>query len=106
MLDRPGDDFGVVGGEGLAATVLEGLVGVGVLVELEELNLGVVGLEVGFGGRALGDDEGLAGQLADVGDLSRGRGDDAEGDLEVGVDEVDLFGALGRDGLRDRKSVV
>ena len=62
---RP-DDLGVVGGEGVAAAVLEGLVGVGVLVVLLELDLGVVGLEVGFGGRALGDDEGLAGQLAHV----------------------------------------
>ena len=58
----------------------------------------MVGLEVGFGGRALGDDEGLAGQLAHVGDFSRGGRDDAEGDLEVGVREVDLFGALGCDG--------
>ena len=69
VLDRPGDDLGVVGGEGVAAAVLEGLVGVGVLVVLLELDLGVVGLEVGFGGRALGDDEGLAGQLAHVGDF-------------------------------------
>ena len=53
MLDRPGDDLGVVGGEGVASAVLEGLVGVGVLVVLLELDLGVVGLEVGFGGRSL-----------------------------------------------------
>ena len=98
VLDRPCDDLGVVGGEGVTSAVLEGLVGVGVLVVLLELDLGVVGLEVGFGGRALGDDKGLAGQLAHVGDFSRGGRDDAEGDLEVGVREVNLFGALGCDG--------
>ena len=78
----PAGDLGVVGGESVAAAILKGLVGVGVLVVLLELDLGVVGLEVGFGGRALGDDEGLAGQLAHVGDFRRGGRDDARETLK------------------------
>ena len=79
MYQGPGEDFSVVGGEGVAAAVLEGLVGVGVLVVLLELDLGVVGLEVGFGGRALVTMRVLPASWltsvisAEVGETTRGR---------------------------------
>lgn len=54
----PCEHLGVVGGEGVATAVEQRVVGIGVLVVLLQLDVGVVFLEEGFGGGALGHGSG------------------------------------------------
>ncbi len=97
----PSKHLGVVGGEGVAAAVQQRVVGVGVLVVLLQLDVRRVLLEPGFGRGAFGDDQGLAVQLADVGDRRVLRGDHAERHLHVRLGEVDLLLAFLGDGEMD-----
>lgn len=57
MYQGPGEDFSVVGGEGVAAAVKQGIVGVGVLVVLLQLYLRMILFKVGLCGRAFSDDK-------------------------------------------------
>lgn len=70
----PGEHLGVVGGEGVTTAVQQRVVGIGVLVVLLQLDVRRVLLEPGFGGGALSDDQGLAVELTDIGDLGALRG--------------------------------
>ena len=83
----PSQYFGVVGGESVATAV-----------ELLQLDVGLVLLEVAFGGGALGDDQRLALKLAHVSDFGIFRGDHAECHLHVRLGEIDLLLTLVGDG--------
>ena len=71
MYQGPGEDFSVVGGEGVATAVEQRVVGVGVLVVLLQLYLRMILFKIGFCGRAFGDDERLAVKLLHVGNKRR-----------------------------------
>ena len=94
----PGEHLGVVGGEGVTTAVQQRVVGIGVLVVLLQLDVRRVLLEPGFGGGALSDDQGLAVELADIGDLGALRGDHTKRHLHVRLGEVDFLLALIGDG--------
>ena len=89
-----GDDLGVVvGPDGVLVVLERGLRG-GVGVVLLELQVGVVLGEVGLGGRARDHDDGAVAHLRKIGDDVVLVRDDTEGDVHVGLGEVDLLGAL------------
>ena len=96
-LPGEGQGLGVVGDPHVPAAVGERVVDVGVLVVLGGLPIGVLRLNVGVRSGSFDHQDLLAGELA----LGRDRGvfarDGAERNLHVGLCEIDLFRALGRD---------
>ena len=91
MYQGPGEDFSVVGGEGVAAAVKQSIVGVGVLVVLLQLYLRMILFKIGFCGRAFGDDERLAVKLLHVGNNGGLRRNDAKRNLHVRQCKVNFF---------------
>ena len=101
----PSQYLGIVGGESVATTIEQRIVGIGVLVVLLQLDVGLVLLEVAFGGGTLGDDQRLALELVHVSDFGIFRGDHAERHLHVRLGEIDFFLTLVGDGEVGQRDV-
>src|SRR5690606_29665187 len=96
VLLGPAEQHQVVLGVGVATAVGQGLQGLGVLLELEQLPVGAVLRQPDVGGGAGGDDQGLVGQVVEGLNAAVLTDDGLHGDAQVGVGEVHRLGAFGR----------
>ena len=79
-----------------AAAVFQRIEGFGVLVEFQQVDVGMIFGEIGISGGAFVHQQGFTFQLGKVGNRRAFGGNHAQGHVHIGAGEIHHFGAFGR----------